>query len=73
MKGGPKLRSALVNDSLSVRYPATHTGKGEKLSGSVFYWVIQKKFLECSMRIMITNYLTVTYLSNFRSLIYQYN
>ncbi len=32
-------------DSQSVRYPATHTGKGKKLSGSVFYWVIQKKIL----------------------------
>ncbi len=28
--------------SLLVRYPATHTGKGKKLSGSVFYWVIKK-------------------------------
>ncbi len=33
--------------SLSVRYPATPTGKGKNLSSSVFYWVIQKKFLEC--------------------------
>ena len=40
-----------LNDSLLVRsrYPATHTGKGKKLSGSVFYWVIQKKFLECTL------------------------
>ncbi len=34
-----------LNDSLSVRYPATNTGKGKKLSGSVFYLVIQKKIL----------------------------
>ncbi len=37
--------SIQLNDSLSVRYPATHTGKGKKLSGPVFYWVIQKEFL----------------------------
>ncbi len=37
----------LVNqdDSLWVRYPATHTGKGKKLSGSVFYRTIQIIFL----------------------------
>ncbi len=34
-----------LTDSLSVRYPETHTGKVKKLSGSVFYCVIQKKFL----------------------------
>ncbi len=30
------------NDSLSVRYPATHKGIGKKLNIPVFYWVIQK-------------------------------
>ncbi len=30
---------------MPVVYRATHTGKGKKLSGSVFYWVIQKRFL----------------------------
>ncbi len=40
-----KQTSIQPNDSLWVRYCATHTGKGKKLSGSVFYWVIQKRFL----------------------------
>ncbi len=31
-----------------VRYLATHTGKGKKLSRSVFYLAFQKNFLECS-------------------------
>ncbi len=39
--------SIQLTDSLWVAYPATHTGKGKKLSGSVFYWATQKKILEC--------------------------
>ncbi len=40
------------NDSLSVTYSATHTGKGKKPSSSVFYWVIKKKFSEvCTPKI----------------------
>ena len=34
--------SIQLYDSLLVGYHATHTGKGKKLSDSVFYWVIKK-------------------------------
>ncbi len=34
--------NSLSNEGIFI--PATHTGKGKKLSGSVFYWVI-KNFL----------------------------
>ncbi len=36
------IHAECLHDSLLVRYPATHTVKGKKLSGSVFYWVIKK-------------------------------
>ena len=41
-----------LNDFPWVGHPATYTGIRKKLSSSVFYWVIQKKFLECMLQRM---------------------
>ena len=55
------LKYASANVQLSdipwVICPATHTGKGKKLSSSVFHWVYQNKFLRvqglCNTRILL--------------------
>ena len=62
MKGGMGRRKFLAPpsphpDSLSVRYPATHTGKGKKLSGSVVSqcstgW-FKKNLLECMQSLTV--------------------
>ena len=45
-----------LNDSPSVRYPATHTGKRNRLGDSVFYWVIKKILKSAIQQIIIYMY-----------------
>ncbi len=45
---------------MCFRYPATHTGKGKKLSGSVFYWVIQKQILRVYVDQSVPVYMSIS-------------